>query len=73
MVFEDFVTRKVNGGKYYSDPIVVDGCIYKLVLYPAGWGEGDGTHISVGISRTKLECLNLDQSDVVCFTKQLLH
>ena len=32
-----------------SEPIIVEGIIYRLLLFPKGHKEAEGTHISVGL------------------------
>ena len=52
---------------------MVEGISYELKFYPNGWSDGKDTHISVGITRTKLSCLNLDTSDKVIYIITILH
>lgn len=58
---------------FYSLPIVVEGCAYRLKFYPDGWSVGKGTFISVGVHRTKLTCLDLDTCDAVHNITKMLH
>ena len=73
-VYADFLARhKTIGHASCSDPISVEGVIYRQVFYPNGWESGKDTHISVGILRNKLAFQNLDTHDEVLFTLTMLH
>ena len=58
---------------FYSLPIIVEGCAYRLKLYPSGWSVGKSTHISVGVHRTKLTSLDCDTCDAVENITKMLH
>lgn len=45
-VFKDYERNK-RGDKTLSDPIIVEGSLYKLVFWPHGANQGSRTHISV--------------------------
>ena len=73
-VFADYLARRKNlPDDHFSEPIQVEGILYKFEFYPSGIGDGKGTHISACINRRKLVCLNLDTSDKVFNTMKMLH
>lgn len=77
-VFANYLSRFANKDsdeeeEYFSEPIMVEGVCYRLRFFPQGWDDGTETHISVGIHRTKLSCLNLDASDKVENVTTLVH
>jgi len=70
----DYQARMNYGDSYFcSLPIIVEGCVYRMKLYPGGWNVGKSTHISIGVSRTNLTCLDLDTCDAVKSIAKMLH
>lgn len=64
LVIKEFKNlSKSASGEVYSEPIMVEGVCYRLIVYLRGLGEGADNYISVGVQRNKLACLNLDTSD----------
>ena len=72
--FENYHERR-NGAQrvHWSEPIVVEGISYRLKVHPNGWKRGEGTHISVGVQRSKLSSLNLDTCDRVYNVTRMVH
>ena len=58
---------------FHSNPIMVEGVSYRAEIYPEGWGDGEGTHISFGILRNKLSSLNLDAHDENRIVRKMFH
>ena len=52
---------------------MVEGICYRLEFHSNGWEEGEKTHISVGIFRTKLPCLALITDDKVLYIITMVH
>ena len=73
--FPDFKNRPSNdNSRHFSQPILVDGSCFRLVLDPKGEdGAGRNTHIAVGIYRNRLTCLNVDKCNQIVTTRTMLH
>ena len=69
----EYAAKPSKPTTYLSEPVVSEGCSYGLMLMLKGRGKGKETHISIGMQRFKLKCLNLDTSDIVHYAIKLLH
>ena len=51
IIFDNFVTRKISNDEWYSPPLYTRLGDYKMCLcvYPNGFGEEKGTHVSVAV------------------------
>ena len=71
--FENYTQRRYEQELFLSEPIVVEGQIFTMSLYPNGWDDGKGTHISFGIHRTRLPCMTKDLSEKYWTVRKMLH
>ena len=69
----NFGGGSITYDKYYSNPIIVEGFIYRLVVYPFGHGDGKDHFLSLGLNRQWLDCNNLDYCDKVTFKVKMLN
>ena len=72
-VFEYSMWRKTDQQSYFSKPVIVDGHAFQLKFFPNGWKDAKGTHISVGMRRTRLSILNIETSDKHRFKVKMIH
>ena len=70
---KSYIERKNSLQDVLSEPIIVEGVCYILKFFPNGFYGGKGTHISLGIYRYLLKCLNLDTRNEVLVVKTMLH
>ena len=56
-----------------SEPIVVEGIIYRLLLFPKGHKEAEGTHISVGLHWNFVNDFAVDPPSYVLARCTMLH
>ena len=73
-MFKNYLTRKNDPEhEFFSEEMIVEGIPYALIFIPNGMRTSTGTHISVGIERLKLPCLNLDTNEKVFKVIKMLH
>ena len=39
-------------------PVVLENSIFRIKFFPKGWGNGQNSHIAIGLERTCLKSLN---------------
>lgn len=71
----DFFNKRMDNKTplVYSPPMAVEGVLYRLRFCPGGEDEGEGTHLSIGIVRDKVDVLNQQVPDIVDFKIVLRH
>ena len=65
LVFENFLARRCLDEYQHSDPVIVNGFIYRFCLYPKIIGSS--SQIELSVERNTIECLNLEPAETEVF------